>query len=140
MNPLTERRLLQACVALACLVPIAAGAAGILKSAAMLHGVRAPLPADLDSHYRYLSGLLLGIGIGFAACVPRIEGRTILFRVLGAIVVLGGLGRLLSLAEVGAPGLAHRLALAMELGAMPLLMLWQKRVARRCGEAVARTS
>jgi hypothetical protein len=87
--------------------------------------------ADLDSHMRYLSGLLLGIGIGFASCVPAIEERSARFRLLGAIVLVGGAGRALSLFDVGLPGLAHRLALGMELGTVPVLLLWQWRVARR---------
>ena len=126
-----ERRLLQIGVCIACLVPLGAGGVGIIESAAMLKGVNAPLPADLDSHYRYLSGLLLGIGIGFVACVPRIEGKTALFRTLGFLVVVGGLARLLSLAAAGVPGEGHVFGLAMELGVVPMLMLWQARVARR---------
>ena len=140
MTPRTETRFLQAFVALACLIPIVAGAAGLIESAAMLRGVDPPVPPDLDSHYRYLSGLLLGIGIGFAACVPRIERKSASFRMLGGIVIVGGLGRLLSLLETGAPSRDHQLALAMEIGAIPLLILWQARVARRCREATSQMS
>ena len=129
----TERRLLQAAIVLACVVPLSAGLAGILEGAAMLRGVVPGPSADLDSHMRYLSGLLFGIGIGFLACVPRIEARSALFRALGLIVVVGGLSRAVSLAELGTPGLEHQLALVMELGAAPLLVLWQMRIARLAG-------
>lgn len=134
-----ERRLLQVATALACLVPLSIGGIGLVDSAAMLRGVDRPLPVDLDSHFRYLSGLLLGIGIAFAACIPRIEQRGAIFRALCLIVVIGGLGRLLSLAELGAPAAGHRFGLVMELGTVPLLTLWQARVARLF-EARARTS
>ncbi|MDB5697046.1 MAG: hypothetical protein JWN21_2589, partial [Sphingomonas bacterium] len=50
---------------------------------------------------------------------------------LGAMVVSGGLARLLSLAMVGVPGRGHLFGLAMELGVVPLLMWWQWRVERR---------
>jgi hypothetical protein len=129
---LPERRLLQALVACLCLVPLAAGGAGMVKGAAMLKGVHPPLPVDLDSHYRYLSGLLFGIGLAFAACIPAIERRGTLFRMLGLIVILGGLARLFSLTRLGPPSAGHVFGLAMELGAMPLLLLWQARVARLC--------
>ena len=125
-----ERRLLQGAVALASLVPIAAGAAGIADSAAMLAGFERPLPSDLDSHYRYLSGLLFGIGVAFLSCVPRIEANGRRFRLLGAIVVVGGAARLLSLLEVGAPSSGHLFGLGMELVTVPLLMLWQARAER----------
>ena len=127
---LPERRLLQAVVAIGCLVPIAAGGVGIVRGAAFLKGVHGPLPIDLDSHFRYLSGLLVGIGIGFAACVPGIERRGPLIRTLGLIVIVGGLGRLSSLLRDGPPSAAHLAALAMELIATPILLLWQARVAR----------
>ncbi|MEA3016431.1 MAG: hypothetical protein QOI38_1153 [Sphingomonadales bacterium] len=124
-----ERRLLQAAVALACLVPLAMGAAGVARGPDVLHGVAAT-PADLDSHFRYLSGLLFGIGLAFAWCIPAIERRGTLFRLLGLIVVAGGLARLASLAAVGLPGIGHVFGIVMELGIVPMLMLWQGRVAR----------
>ena len=129
----TERRLLQAATALACLVPLSMGGLSVLKSADVLRGVAQPLPIDLDSHFRYLSGLLLGIGLVFLASIPRIETKTIVFRTLGAVIFVGGLGRLLSLVEAGVPGPGHRFGLAMELIVVPLIVLWQGRVARRYG-------
>ncbi|HEY0625173.1 MAG TPA: DUF4345 domain-containing protein [Allosphingosinicella sp.] len=135
MTASTERRLLQIFVALACLVPLFAGGEGVLTGPSMVKGVDAA-PADLDSHFRYLSGLLLGIGIAFALSIPRIEKSSTLFRVLGFLVVVGGIGRLLSLIEQGTPGAGHVFGLAMELLVTPALVLWQGRVARRC-QAVA---
>lgn len=126
-----ERRLLQLAVALGCIVPLAAGGAGIVNGPVFLHGVGADVPPDLDSHFRYLSGLLLATGIGFATCIPDIERRTARFRLLACLVFVGGLGRLLSLLSIGMPGDGHVFGLAMELGAVPLLVLWQARVAGR---------
>ncbi|MEA3054497.1 MAG: hypothetical protein QOG72_3400 [Sphingomonadales bacterium] len=124
-----ERRLLQTAVALGCVVPLAAGAVGIMHGPEMLHGVGDNVPADLDSHFRYLSGLLLAIGIGFATCIPGIERKTARFRLLAFLVFIGGLGRLHSLISTGMPGSGHLFGLAMELIAVPLLVLWQARVA-----------
>jgi hypothetical protein len=126
-----ERRLLQVATGLACLVPLSMGSLSVLKSAAILRGVTPPLPIDLDSHYRYLSGLLLGIGLVFLASIPRIESRTIVFRTLGFVILVGGLGRLLSLIQEGVPGRGHQFGLVMELVVVPLIVLWQARVARR---------
>jgi hypothetical protein len=126
-----ERRLLQLIVALGCVVPLAAGAVGMMHGPDMLRGVGKDVPADLDSHFRYLSGLLFGAGIAFATCVPGIERRTARFRLLAFLVFAGGLGQLHSLASVGMPGAGHLFGLVMELGVVPLLVLWQARVARR---------
>lgn len=125
-----ERRALQAVVVAACLVPLLAGGAGVLSGPSIVRGGGA-IAADLDSHFRYLSGLLLGIGVVFLACVPTIERRGAVFRLLCFVVVIGGLGRLLSLITIGVPGREHWFALAMELGTVPLITLWQSRLQRR---------
>ena len=125
---MNERRALQVAVALASLVPISAGAAGIALGAAMVGAVGAS--ADTDSHFRYLSGLLLGLGIVFLASVPRIERRAARFRLLGLLVVIGGLARLLSLCLRGDPSGPSLFALVMELAVTPGLVLWQGRIAR----------
>lgn len=139
MKAETEKRLLQAFVALACIVPLMAGGWGAIESAAAMGGALGSVPVDLDSHFRYLSGLLLGLGIAFALCIPNIERNGLPFRMLGLIVVVGGLARLLSLIEAGQPSLGHQFGLVMELVAVPLLVGWQSRVARRFSGA-ARTS
>lgn len=124
-----ERRLLQAAVALASLVPIGAGGVGMILGPAMAGDIAAP--QDMASHFRYLSGLLAMIGLLFLGTVPRIEAHGARFRLLGGIVVLGGLGRALGWILAGAPGGEHRAALVMELLVVPLLMLWQTRIARK---------
>ncbi len=126
-----ERRLLQLAVAIACLVPLAAGTSGVLQGPVMVEGVSAAGHADLDSHFRYLSGLLLGIGLGFAASIPTIERRSELFAVLSATVVVGGIARLAALISGNLPSTPHVLALGMELLIVPLLLAWQRRIARR---------
>jgi hypothetical protein len=124
-----ERRLLQLTVAFGCVVPLLAGGAGIVHGPAFLHGVGPGVPADLDSHFRYLSGLLLAAGLGFASCISGIERKTARFRLLAFLVFVGGLGRLVSYSSVGAPGSGHVFGLGMELVAVPLLVWWQARVA-----------
>jgi hypothetical protein len=119
---LTERRLLQITVALGSLVPITAGAVGILAGPAM---VDAGGNVSADSHFRYLSGLLFGIGVAFITTVPGIERQTGRFRMLAGIVVAGGIGRLISLLLRGAPDAAMLAALAMELVVTPVLALWR---------------
>jgi hypothetical protein len=119
---LSERRWLQAAVVMAACVPVTAGVAGLLVGARSDN-------AAFDSHYRYLSGLLLGIGLAFWSLTPRIERSGELFRILTAIVVAGGLARLYALLARGPPGVMG-LALVMELMVTPALCLWQARIAR----------
>lgn len=132
---MTERRALQRVVAVAAIVPVAAGLYGVLFG---VNGLQGGVPdISADSHFRYLSGLLTGIGILFWTCVPGIEGKGRLFRFLTLVVVLGGLARLLGLALTGVPAPTMFAALVMELAATPLLCLWQARVAGRARDADA---
>ena len=129
MTPAAERRLLQAAIALAGFVPVGAGLQGAILGAGM---TGAGGDIALDSMTRYLSGLLLGIGLAFWQAIPTIEQRTARVRLLTAIVALGGLMRLLGVILVGYPGGPMIFGLCMELVVTPLICLWQTRVARRC--------
>jgi hypothetical protein len=122
-----EKRWLQIAVALGGLVPVGAGLAGALLGAGMLNQVG---DGALDSHIRYLSGLLLGIGLAFWSTIPGIERKGARFGLLTLIVVIGGFCRGVGMLVWGPPGAIMSLALIMELGVTPLLYLWRERVGR----------
>jgi hypothetical protein len=122
-----EKTALQVAVAIAGLVPLTAGALGVLDPAALgLYGDR-----DAVAHVAYLSGLLLGIGLAYWSLIPDIEKRAGAFTLLTAIVQAGGLARLYAAFRMGtlSPGIAG--PLLMELVVTPLLWLWQQHVARQ---------
>jgi hypothetical protein len=122
-----ERRLLQWIVTALGLVPILAGAAGVLRGHSAFDPGSAP-SLDCDSHAHYLSGLLLAIGLGFWSSVPDIDKRGDRFRLLTGLVLIGGFARLYGLARNGTPGLAMQAALIMELLVVPGLALWRERL------------
>ena len=124
MPPRLERRLLQLVIVIAGFVPVLAGLWG---ASGALH----PPGVGADSQGRYLSGLLLGIGLCFWACAPTIERRGAEIRMLALIVVAGGLARLFGLIATGEAKTAVLLPLVMELGVTPLVALWRERVERR---------
>ena len=124
---MSEKRLLQAAVLIACLVPLLAGAAGMVLGQRFL-APNLPFTADLDSHSRYLSGLLFAIGIGFVSCVAAIETKGARMGLLSAIVIVGGCARLAGVLLHGLPGAGHIFGLVMELGVVPLLWAWQTRL------------
>ncbi|MBX9726599.1 MAG: DUF4345 domain-containing protein [Rickettsiales bacterium] len=128
-----ERRALQCAITIAALVPISAGALGMLIGARAFDPAMTldtPSAITLDSHVRYLSGLLLGLGITFWWMAPHIERHTTPVRVLTCMVFIGGLARLSAYFTLGAPSLPMQLAIGMELVVTPLLCLWQTRIAR----------
>ena len=129
MSPPHERRALQCAVAILSLIPIGAGLAGCLYGLDVFDA-HAQMSRDLGSHGRYLSGLLLGIGLCFWSCIPAVETHGPRARVLTAIVVIGGLARLYAIVQVGWPGAGMIAALVMELVVTPCLALWRERVER----------
>jgi hypothetical protein len=103
------------------MVAVSAGAWGVLGDLGS-HG------GELASHERYLSGLLLAIGLAFWTTVADIEGKTERFRLLTVLVAIGGLSRLVGVALGDTLSWSTGAALAMELLVAPLLCLWQGRV------------
>jgi hypothetical protein len=120
-----RKRLLQIAVAVAGLVPVCAGALGALRPELVLDG-----PPHALTHGAYLSGLLLGIGLGYWSLVPAIARHSRAFSLLSICVVLGGLARLVTALRLGAWSLSVELPLVMELGVTPALWVWQSWVAR----------
>lgn len=116
-----EKRALQVSIAVAALLPVSAGLWDIA------HGLSGSV-GWADNHHRYLSGLLLAIGLGFWSAIPEIETRTARMRLLTVLVVIGGLARLVGLALGDSATPLVVTALAMELVVTPLLCLWQIRV------------
>ena len=133
MSPRVSKRLLQVTVAILALIPTLTGAAGILMGPAFLTG-EAPAAANLDSHLRFLSGTFFAVGLAFYATLPSIERKGAWFRLAAALVLTGGLARLISLCAVGTPAWPHLAGLGMELAVVPLLVVWQSRVARALGK------
>lgn len=120
----TEKALLQSFAGLAALVRVFAG----LDGGRLLGGVGI---GGLDSRFRYLSGLLLGIGVAFMWTVSHIELRGQPSRLLRAVVVTRGVGQLVGAVLTGTIVLPMLLALVMELAVTPALCLWQHHVALR---------
>jgi hypothetical protein len=113
-------------IRLAALVPLLAGGAGALFGPAFLPEASGPATA---SHMRYLSGLLLGLGGLAWWCAGDLRVRRRVFAALCTMVVVGGLARLLGLALDGLPPWPHVAALGMELGVVPVLWAWSRRLA-----------
>lgn len=122
-------------VAVAGLVPVGAGLGGVALGACFLDpDLCVELDSVLRSHVHYLSGLLLGVGVAFWATLRQPEAHTARYRLLTAIVFLGGLARLYGhLFQIGAPSGVNVFALTMELFVTPAICFWQMRIARIAG-------
>lgn len=126
-----ERKLLQQSVAIVAAIPVATGLYGVLFGQALTGDA---VSISAESHFRFMSGLLLGIGLCFWSTLPGIETSTGRFRLLTLLIVIGGLGRLMGLGLTGLPSLFMIGGLIVELVVAPVLCLWQTRVANLYAE------
>lgn len=106
--------------------------AGVVLGPALLAS-SSPDIATADSHVRYLSGLLLVLGLVAWSLLPRMETAGAALRILTAIVFVGGFARLLSLMLAGFPSWPMLGGLVMEVGVTPALAIWQWRLSQKLG-------
>ncbi|MEN9518615.1 MAG: hypothetical protein RLZZ381_1203 [Cyanobacteriota bacterium] len=120
---------LQFILAILSMIPILIGLLGITQ------GTTRWLPAgsitpDFDTHYRYITGYYLSLGMLGFWMIPKIEQHTGLFRIICASVFMGGVGRVFSIIQVGMPNLLALMFTGLEL-CFPLLLLWQAKISRK---------
>lgn len=123
---MTRDAMVAAAIVVASVVPLAAGMAGVATGFGFL-GV-ADLPTGAASHARYLSGLLLGLGLAALWCAARLGERRAVFAMLCLVVIAGGAARALGLVFDGVPPAEHVAALAMELGVVPALLVASRKI------------
>ncbi|WP_291296649.1 DUF4345 domain-containing protein [Elioraea sp.] len=117
---MTQGAMVAAAIAVAALVPLAAGVAGVATGFGFLGA--GDLPIGAASHARYLSGLLLGLGLASLWCAARLGERRGVFATLCLVVIVGGAARAVGLVVDGMPPWEHVAALVMELGVVPALL------------------
>jgi len=126
-----QRRPLQIATAILACVPTLTGLLALTGLDDPLYRALAlPRDATLDSNLRFYGGVWLGLGLAAFWLLPRIERETTLFRCLWLMILIGGLGRLLSLAATGMPFPPFIGFTALEVLGAPLFVWWQSRVAR----------
>ena len=84
----------------------------------------------LDSNFRFLSAFLTGAGVILLWSLTRLERATVELRFVSALVFVGGLARLLSLATAGRPDAAYVSYIVAELVLPPAIVALQARLVR----------
>jgi hypothetical protein len=112
-------------------IPVATGVLGLLGVEDPLYAAAGVPPiVMLDSNLRFFSGVWLGFGLALYWLIPTIERQTVLFRVLWAMIFIGGIGRLLSMATLAWPPVPFVAFTALEIVGAPLFIWWQSRLTR----------
>jgi len=147
LGGLTEslsRRLLQLAVALSSVQALAGGGLYLWRGVAGLSlFTPAPLPiapadptwAVVDYMFRALAGIWFALGLMLAYVIPSIEKHSAWFALICAAIFGMGVGRFLSSTQF-APAAGNSVgAMVAELVLPPLLVLWQRSVARAHGSS-----
>ncbi|MEM9091589.1 MAG: DUF4345 domain-containing protein [Cyanobacteria bacterium P01_F01_bin.53] len=85
------------------------------------------IDAQFDSHYRYLTGYYLSLALMAWWIIPTIEKQRTLLRIIGGSIFFGGVGRVMSWMQVGAPSTMSIVFTFIEL-LFPLLLVWQAKL------------
>ncbi len=127
-----ERRLFQGIIGLLSLIPLANFAIALGPGIGFYLPENAPVSVDLDNQFRYLAGVYLAVTLAVWWTLGNIEDRLVPIRIVCFGIMAGGLGRLASILQVGPPQDPSLMAgLVIELGIVPLLLLWQMRLRRQ---------
>ena len=85
--------------------------------------------ANFDSHYRYLTGYYLSLSLLVWWIIPQIEKHKTVLRIVCGGIFFGGIGRIISMTQIGIPGFGGIAFTGLEL-MLPLLCIWQAKLPR----------
>ncbi|CAF0979279.1 unnamed protein product [Rotaria sp. Silwood1] len=126
MAKTNQRLALQIVIGLLAIIPLFVGLQGIFRGPNMLaEGYNYPL--SVDSHFRYLSGLPVAIGLLLLRSLPTIDRDASDLRRVSLLIFIGGLGRLWGLITLGFD-ISTMVITLVELFLFPFLCLWQYQV------------
>ena len=108
------------------LIPLLVASLGLLFGAGRFVPEEVITP-DFDSHYRYVTGYYLSLTLFAWWVIQNIERHVVPLRIISAAIFMGGVGRLISVLEVGIPNPVAIGFMVLEL-LFPLRLLWQARL------------
>jgi hypothetical protein len=122
-----SRRVLLFTVATLGVIPVLTGLAGVVGGLQFSPDDTSDTPY-FDSEYRFISVWWVAAGVLLWWSLREPQHRATVTRSLLAVMVLGGLARLLGVALVGLPPAPFQVSMAVELLLIPALLVWHWRV------------
>jgi hypothetical protein len=122
-----QRKLLQIAIAIAGLIGVSFGLAGVVLATAFTNIFD---DGTVDSSVRFYKGMLLAIGLVYWSCIPEIERRGERISLVSFILVCGAASRLMAVIGHGVANVGILLSLMTGLILVPLLWLWQRHIAQ----------
>ena len=133
-GPWLLRRALQAQLTLTSLIMLWFALNGLFFGAAP--HIAGPPPPALDNHSRFVAGIYLLYPFLIWWIIPSIERHAVPIRLMAVAMACGGIGRLISLMQLGSGDAGQLFSMGVEL-CYPLVFIpWQHAVARHHRDAV----
>ncbi|MGP4002781.1 DUF4345 domain-containing protein [Streptomyces sp. 8N706] len=124
---MSSRHSLQTVLILLALFVVGTGIFDVINGAAGLPG-HPEVSTTVDSNYRFFAGIWITLGIVMMRCVPHVERTGAALRAVCGAVFLGGLARLISYADAGAPHRLFTAFIVVEFVVPAVLIAWQSRL------------
>ncbi len=80
----------------------------------------------LDNMIRFYAGIWMGLGLAGLWVSSRIDSEPALFRTVWALILLGGLGRAVSVIAMGSPGPILLAVMCSEFSSLVILVLHRR--------------
>jgi len=117
---------LQVTLGVLSLIPLFFGVTGLLWGTAQFMPEAEVIPA-LDNQFRYWAGFYFVLAFLLWWAIPNIERHTTLLRIVCLALVIGGIGRLISLLAYGSGDAAQVGAMILEIGSV-VFVVWQAKL------------
>lgn len=131
MTKVKHRKVLQYLIGILAAAPLLSGIIGLAGIYNPLFAGRLPINLILDSNLRFLNAMSIAVALSFYFIIPVIEKETFACRVICCSIFMGGIGRLISIYDLGKPPLPLLVFLTLELSSPILIMYWQQQIAAR---------
>ena len=134
MHPVTTtardrtRTRMQWTLGLMALAPTISGVQQILLGAKAVPGNSSEVPAVVDGELRYANVFKAAVGPIILSRLSTVEDSPAVTAALGAVFA-GGLARLWSWKQAGRPHPVGMIAIGLEVGAVPVILVWRRRFA-----------
>ena len=126
-----SKKTLQYVIGILALAPLLSGLIGLSGIFNPLFFEELPVNLFLDSNLRFLNAMCIAVALSFYFILPVIEKETFACRIICFAIFMGGIGRLISIYDLGIPAFPLLIFAAFELIFPPLIIYWQKQLASK---------